>query len=407
MAVSLGDITLYFRAETSDLHGAVREIGDRLPSELGRSQKTIDELNRSLDATGDNMAYAGEEGAKAAQHIGTEFHRAQGEVALIGELFGIRLPRHVRSFIAALPGVGEALSAAFSATAVIFIGIAIYKAIEAVQKFQERATELAQGWVDIGEKSKASLASMDDQILETQITLEKFNKDHVKVLRDELILIDRQTLNQLRKEFDDTAKSIDDLMKKSVGWQEWLTYFTQLYMGMNDQSPRVLTKIREEFEGFTKQYHELLEAGKKSEAWDVLVNKIDELITKLPTLSGAQKALTQDLLDSLQKFNEEQNKAAVIQQNKNKAAENDKTSKILSEQAAALSKLNSEAGRDQQQRLGWIKEWEAAQKLAFDKGEISAKQWAAVQDRAAREQVDVQIGYYRQLNNLAQRSGTA
>jgi hypothetical protein len=46
---------------------------------------------------------------------------AKGEIGLLGEAFGIHLPRHVRTFIAELPGVGKALSAAFAVTAVGFI----------------------------------------------------------------------------------------------------------------------------------------------------------------------------------------------------------------------------------------------------------------------------------------------
>ena len=54
---------------------------------------------------------------------------------MLGEEFGIRLPRHVSNFVAELPGVGEAMSAAFSATAVLFIAQALVQASDKLSNF--------------------------------------------------------------------------------------------------------------------------------------------------------------------------------------------------------------------------------------------------------------------------------
>ncbi len=46
---------------------------------------------------------------------------ARGTVMVLGEEIGVHLPRHVQKFIASLPGVAPAMSAAFSSVAIVAI----------------------------------------------------------------------------------------------------------------------------------------------------------------------------------------------------------------------------------------------------------------------------------------------
>jgi hypothetical protein len=73
-------------------------------------------------------------------------YQARGEAGLLGEAVGIHLPRHVRRFIAELPGVGVALSAAFQATAILFILEAFLQLIEKIQDFADHAEKAAASW---------------------------------------------------------------------------------------------------------------------------------------------------------------------------------------------------------------------------------------------------------------------
>ena len=56
-------------------------------------------------------------GTKAAFSM----REATGEVALLSEATGVKLPPRVRSFVAELPGAGTALEVAFSATAILVV----------------------------------------------------------------------------------------------------------------------------------------------------------------------------------------------------------------------------------------------------------------------------------------------
>src|SRR5579862_8448752 len=106
------------------------EVGDAVLKFLGDSTQ----LDTKFDQIGPNAERAFEPAAVAAEEAGERMKasmgEARGEVALLGEEFGVRLPRHVRSFVAELPGVGEALTAAFSATAVLFLVQALVEGAE-------------------------------------------------------------------------------------------------------------------------------------------------------------------------------------------------------------------------------------------------------------------------------------
>lgn len=100
---------------------------------------------------------------------------ARGSIALLGEEIGVRLPRHLRSFVAELPGVGKAMSAAFEAIAVIALIDVVVEAgkkiYEFVQKNEEAARKNKEAWEgiatpirDIDAGLRASNARIEDSI---------------------------------------------------------------------------------------------------------------------------------------------------------------------------------------------------------------------------------------------------
>jgi hypothetical protein len=111
------------------------EVGDAVLRFLGDSQQ----LDTKFDEVGPNAAKAFNPAAEVVEVAGERMkfsmREARGEVRLLGEEFGIRLPRHVSNFVAQLPGVGQAMSAAFSATAVLFIAQALVQASDKLSNF--------------------------------------------------------------------------------------------------------------------------------------------------------------------------------------------------------------------------------------------------------------------------------
>jgi hypothetical protein len=111
------------------------EVGDACLRFIGDSQQ----LDAKFDEVGPNaeraFAPAAEAAEDASERIQFSMGEARGEVRLLGEEFGIHLPRHVSNFVAQLPGVGEAMSAAFSATAILFIAQALAQATDKLSNF--------------------------------------------------------------------------------------------------------------------------------------------------------------------------------------------------------------------------------------------------------------------------------
>jgi hypothetical protein len=80
----------------------------------------------------------GNEMSEAGAKASFSMQEAKGTIALVGEEAGITVPRHLRGFIAQLPGVGAALEAAFSAVAIFVL---VQLLVEATEKLTEFISE--------------------------------------------------------------------------------------------------------------------------------------------------------------------------------------------------------------------------------------------------------------------------
>jgi hypothetical protein len=133
-------------------------------------------------------------------------YQARGEAALLGEEFGIHLPRHVRSFISEIPGVGEALSAAFSATAILFVAQAIIEAAEKLSDLTARflifTDEMKASNAEIVRHNE-SLLKLKDTFDKDQDALEKFGKTALEVAV--------MKVGKLTKALEDSKKAASSL----------------------------------------------------------------------------------------------------------------------------------------------------------------------------------------------------
>ena len=144
MAIDIGDAVLTFYGDLTQLDAAFNKVNAEAGAKLGPATTQVQGLGQGfqdagkeaqgfsdeLDATGLNAAYAGEQILTSTALSGRSLREAKGEAALLGEQFGIHLPRHVRTFLAEIPGIGTALSAAFTATAVLFLVEALVQGAE-------------------------------------------------------------------------------------------------------------------------------------------------------------------------------------------------------------------------------------------------------------------------------------
>jgi len=108
----------------------------------------------------------------ASQQMKKDMGEARGSIMVLGEEIGVHLPRHVQRFVAGLPGVASAMSAAFNTIAVLAIAQAIFEAGKKLYEFAQKAEEAArkhqQAWRAIAQPMR----TMNDELDLTKTKLE-------------------------------------------------------------------------------------------------------------------------------------------------------------------------------------------------------------------------------------------
>jgi hypothetical protein len=199
--MSVGDAVLSFIGDTTRLDESIDSLPQKVEAGVSRASGSLDGLQSSFDATGDSADDAGEEVQEAMGKSSGSVREARGEVALLGEEFGVRLPRHVQTFVAQLPGVGEALESAFAATAVLFI-------VEAIAKLTEKITDFISItfiYTEAMKSAEAATASLNATILANAAEIAKLDSAY-----DALTMT---PLQLLIKQLDDVNGKIEEQQK--------------------------------------------------------------------------------------------------------------------------------------------------------------------------------------------------
>jgi hypothetical protein len=145
-----------------------------------------------------------------------EMNEAKGAMALLGDEIGVRLPRHLRGFVAELPGVASAMSAAFNAIAVIgLISIVVEagkKVYEFVEKTEEAAKKHAEAWQstiqpinDTNDKLELTKTKLDNAIAK----MEHKPQNKIKEAIEEATV----AADELGRHLDTDIKRIADTLK--------------------------------------------------------------------------------------------------------------------------------------------------------------------------------------------------
>jgi hypothetical protein len=178
-------------------------------------------------------------------------------VMLLGEEFGVHLPRGLTTFISSLGPVGAAMEAAFP---FIAIAVAATLLIEHLVKMHEAGEKLTQDQVKFGTATQMAFNSLDQKLLQAQIRTDELRNDHIGALKKQLELIDKQSLAELAQQFDQVAKTADAAfaeLKKS--WYQF---------GSGSAG------AKHSLEEFTTTYESLLAKGDKLGASNLLAEKV-------------------------------------------------------------------------------------------------------------------------------------
>jgi len=182
---------------------------------------------------------------EAGREVGYGMGEARHSVMLLTEEFGGHMPRAIAGFIASLGPLGPALEAAFPFVAIIVGATLLLEHLEKMHEAEEKLTD---------DQAKFSLAvqtawnTLDSKILEAQKRADELRNDHLGALHKELELIDRQSMQDLVKSFEDLAKSADKV------FEDLKTSWYQFGIG-SDGARHALAE-------FTNEYEALANDGK-------------------------------------------------------------------------------------------------------------------------------------------------
>jgi hypothetical protein len=208
-------------------------------AELDKAQRS---LNKLKGATGDT-----------ARHARAEMTEAKHAIHLVAEEVGIGLPRALQGFLAKLPGVTEVMAHAFSAVAVVGLGMVIvetgkkvYEFIEKQKKAAEEAEKATKKLISGREQATLEIevanAKLDEQIAK----LEKKPGDGLKTSLAEARLEAFRLGESLEHDVEEAHKLIETSM--SATWMQQTFMAAASSKGTLDQ----VTKYKEELEHITE-----------------------------------------------------------------------------------------------------------------------------------------------------------
>jgi hypothetical protein len=190
---------------------------------------------------------------KMGAETGYSMMEARHGVMLLGEEFGVKMPRAIAGFIASIGPVGAAMEAAFPFLA-IAVGATLI--IEHLMKMREEGEKLTEDQVKFGTAAQNAFNMLDNKLLQAQIHADELRNDHLGALSKQLEMIDKQSMAELVHAFEEVAKAADVVFGDIKS--HWYTF------GIGSEGAKhALT-------GFKTEYDSLLAQGKSSEAADLL-----------------------------------------------------------------------------------------------------------------------------------------
>jgi hypothetical protein len=294
--ISIGDCTVSFLADLTNLDQGVDKLNERIESGMTRASQNVGQLDSALETAGETATVAAGEVEESMERSRSSVAEARAEVGLLGEEFGVRLPRHVRGFVAELPGVGEALESAFAATAVLFI-------IEAIVKLTEKTTEFISTTFVYTEAMKAA-----DEALKAS------NKQHADAI---------EALAKEKKAFEDSLDPIKAQKKAHEELKEAVAKEEEEIKKLQTTVATAATAV----EGF----------------WGKAVNYALAAMDKIAGTHLLESHLIQQQLDANKAAQEKQDAELLALQDKhNKDVEVLREQDVTAERAAAKAKADSQ-----------------------------------------------------------------
>ena len=137
-----------------------RQVGSAHVEFSARTAKVVTGMEEAKRAT-----------RQAAREMKADINEAKASIALLGEEVGVKLPRHLRSFVAELPGVASAMAAAFNGAAILGLGMIAVEQAKKVYEFVHSLQEMGEKTNEEFAKLHKSTAATTDDLIKTNAEL--------------------------------------------------------------------------------------------------------------------------------------------------------------------------------------------------------------------------------------------
>ncbi len=232
------------------VHATSGDVASVIES-LGRAQARAAQTAQALAAAQDEVRASSINMGTAAAEAGTvttfSMHEAKAEIALLGEEVGVKVPRHLRGFLAEIPGVGAALTALFSVTAVLMLIQIVVEAGKKLYEFGMKGLEAAEKIAESWSKSTGEIRKHNDelQVANDKLDVEIAKLEHkpanmLKLALDESIVAADKLAEALAKDYDEVQK----LLKQDhvSGMESFIGMFTGGSKSTSDEES-LITKL--------------------------------------------------------------------------------------------------------------------------------------------------------------------
>lgn len=361
------------------------EASQSLIARMKAMEIESEQLRARVAALAEQLQSAGHKGASA-------FHEAQGEAALLGEITGVRLPRHVRTFLAEMPGVSTALSAAFSATAVFFLIDAVVQAAAKIEQLIEKPQRIAQAWhvydqtvFETGEHIRGEIDKEEQKLIEMTegpVAALDFALKHLQTTAFE-------TFKQITNDVDAAVKA----MKEQSGFGN---VFGDAAKDLDKFKNGLETVMR-----FSAQQHPENPFAPYLSAVNQINLKegeLTDLIKKREAASGADASAAVDglkaELKTLQDMLPVLDQGIQLEKERQKTAEQDK-------RVALGRQLEDQARRTLNADLAGIAQQKAAEEALYAESKINAEQLATAQIQASNSAAAAQDKYSQKIADIS------
>lgn len=288
-------------------------------------------------------------GVQAGRGMAEGMAEGRGGLMLTEDLVGVRLPRHLNTLIAQIPGVGAAFATMLPIVGVFLAIEIITKLIEKHKEALEAAEKLHAAEMTFGTTVENVFTKLDDQLLEAGIRSDELDGDHLAALQKRLKLINNQSLNELVQEFNTVSAAAEKTLGSIT--EHWY------------ESKIGVVGVKDALENFKLQYASLLAQKDEKGASDLLKGTLDSAI-KMKELMEAQQGghgSTQSDLDAQNAF------VGAL-----------KAQMIVQEKIAALKgKKDDDADQQTDKEIGREKEEQLKRNAAEEKrsAEEMAREW--------------------------------